>query len=137
MYEETDYLNYTDLNTIENKIEELTENLQEYNSSTPNFSKKIWVLNEFPYIQEIQRIETGIDNLQKYWYKPDNWIESKIWLTGDETSQVIKSFSYIDINRWINNMNVIEPIIGDETTLWNIQSYINWNEESDIEWSDV
>ena len=33
-------------------------------------------------------------------------------------------------------MNIIESTIGDNTTIWNVQSYINWNEESNIEWSD-
>ena len=137
MYQNTDYLNYNDLNNIENRILTLTNSLKEYNPSTPTFSPKTWVVNEFPYIQEIDRIERGIDNLQKYWYKPNGWIDCKIWLTGLETEQVIKSFSYLDINRWINNMNLIEQVIGDNTIIWNVQSYINWNEESNIEWSDI
>ena len=136
MYNETMYLNYNDLNTIENRITTLTNRLKQYNPSTPTFSAKEWLLNEFPYIQEIDRIERGIDNLQKYWYKPDGWINCKIWLTGSETQQVIKSFSFQDINRWINNMDLIEPVIGDNTTIWNIQSFINWNEESNIDWRD-
>lgn len=136
MYNETMYLNYTDLNTIENRILTLTNRLKEYNPSTPTFSSKTWVVNEFPYIQEIQRIETGVDNLKEYWYQPDGWIESKVWLDGTETSQVIKSFSYEDINRWIVNLDLMEEAIGDNTTIWNIQSYIYWNQESDIEWSD-
>ena len=136
MYNETMYLNYNDLNTIENRITTLTNRLKQYNPSIPTFSSKEWFLNEFPYIQEIDRIEKGIDNLQKYWYEPDGWLESKVWLTGEETEQVIKSFSFEDINRWINNMNIIESVIGDNTIIWNVQSYINWNEESDIDWRD-
>ena len=136
MYRDTDYLNYTDLNNIEERIKELTTKIQIYNQSTPNFSLKEWYVNDFPYIQEIDRIEKGIENLGEYWYKPDNWQESKIWLTGNETSQVIKSFSYLDINRWINNLNLIEKAIGDNSTIWNIQSYINWDGSSNLEWSD-
>ena len=64
MYNSEDYLNYTDLNIIENKIEELTNYLNNNNKAViPTFSKKTWVLNEFPYVQEISRIEIGIDNL--------------------------------------------------------------------------
>lgn len=136
MYRDTDYLNYTDLNSIEERIKELTTKLQIYNPSTPNFSLKEWYVNDFPYIQEIDRIERGINNLQKYWYKPNGWQECKIWLTGKETSQIIKSFSYLDINRWINNLNLMDKAIGDNTTIWNVQSYINWNESSNLEWSD-
>lgn len=136
MYNDTQYLNYNDLNNIEEKILELNNKLKEYNPSTPEFFSKQWQLNDFPYIQEIDRIEKGIENLGEYWYKPDNWQESKIWLTGNETSQVIKSFSYLDINRWINNLNLIEKVIGDNSTIWNIQSYINWDGSSNLEWSD-
>ena len=87
-------------------------------------------------LQEIDRIERGIDNLQKYWYKPKGWQECKIWLTGDETKQIIKSFNYQDINRWINNLNIINEVINSNEIIWNVQSYINWNEEGKIEWSD-
>ena len=51
----------------------------------------------------------------------------KVWLTGLETEQVIKSFSYVDINRWLIDLTLIENSLGDETTIWNVQSYIDWN----------
>lgn len=136
MYNDTQYLNYNDLNDIETRILNLTNLLKEYNQATPDFFVKEWLLNDFPYIQEIDRIEKGIKNLGEYWYKPDGWEESKIWLTGTETNQVIKSFSYLDINRWINNLSLMEKAIGDNTTIWNLQSYINWNGSNNLEWSD-
>ena len=136
MYNETMYLNYNDLNTIENRILTLTNKLKLYNPSTPTFSSKEWYVNDFPYIQEIDRIEKGIDNLQKYWYKPDGWEECKVWLNGDETSQVIKSFSFEDINRWIIDLDLAEETIGDESTIWNLQSYIYWNQESNEDWRE-
>ena len=77
MYQDSDYLNYTDLEQIEERILTLTNRLKQYNPSTPNFSSKEWFPNEFPYIQEIDRIERGIDNLQQYWYKPDGWEECR------------------------------------------------------------
>lgn len=136
MYNETMYLNYNDLNSIENRILNLTNRLKQYNPSTPTFPSKEWYVNDFPYIQEIDRIERGVKALGDYWYKPDGWIENKEWLTGDETSQVIKSFSFEDINRWIVDLDLIEEVIGDNTTIWNVQSFVYWNQESDIEWSD-
>ena len=136
MYNETMYLNYTDLNQIENKILTLTNKLKQYNPSTPTFYSKNWTINEFPYIQEIDRIERGINTLKDYWYKPDNWIDCKIWLNGDETEQVIKSFSYIDINRWIVDLDLMEVALDEEVTLWNIQSYIYWNQESEENWRE-
>ena len=136
MYNETMYLNYSDLNTIENRILTLTNKLKLYNPSIPTFSSKQWFVNDFPYIQEIDRIEKGIDNLQKYWYKPDGWEECKVWLTGEETEQVIKSFSFEDINRWIIDLDLMEEVIGDESTIWNLQSYIYWNQESNEDWRE-
>ena len=136
MYNETMYLNYTDLNQIENRILTLTNRLKQYNPSTPTFSSKQWFVNDFPYIQEIDRIERGVKALGDYWYKPDGWEECKVWLTGEETEQVIKSFSFEDINRWIIDLDLMEEVIGDESTIWNLQSYIYWNQESNEDWRE-
>ena len=131
MYNENSYLNYNDLNVIENKIYEMIDILKEYDINI-NFNKKNWVLNEFPYIQEIDRIEKAIDNLGKNYYYPSSFIEPKIWL---ETGTDLKNFSYKDINRWINNLNSIENVIEDDSTIWNSsKSEINWNEQSNEEW---
>lgn len=134
MYNATQYLNYNDLNDIETKIYDLTELVKTYDPSIPDFVPKTWALNEFPYIQEIDRIEKGVQQLGEYWYKPYGWQNHKIWLTGLETEQVIKSFSYIDINRWLIDLTLIENSLGDETTIWNVQSYIDWNVVSNIDW---
>ena len=136
MYNETMYLSYNDLNMIENRILTLTNKLKQLNPSTPTFSSKTWQINDFPYIQEIDRIERGINNLKEYWYQPDGWIECKVWLDGTETGQVIKSFSYIDINRWIVDLDLMEVALDEEVTLWNIQSYIYWNQESNVDWRE-
>lgn len=136
MYNETMYLNYSDLNMIENRILTLTNRLKELNPSTPTFSPKTWVINEFPYIQEIDRIERGVNTLKEYWYQPDGWIDCKVWLDGTETEQVIKSFSFEDINRWIVDLDLIDTALDERITIWNGISYINWNEESDEEWRE-
>ena len=136
MYNETMYLNYNDLNMIENRILTLTNKLRQLNPSTPTFSSKTWLPNEFPYIQEIDRIERGVNTLKEYWYQPDGWIECKIWLDGTETGQVIKSFSFEDINRWIVDLDLMEIALDEEVTLWNIQSYIYWNQESNVDWRE-
>lgn len=112
MYRDTDYLNYTDLNEVEERIKEQHEILECVNISTPDFHPKNWKLNDFPYIQEIDRIERGVNDLGEYYYKPNGWQECKTWLTGKETSQIIKSFSYLDINRWINNYSLMKNIFS-------------------------
>ena len=136
MYNDTMYLSYTDLNMIENRILTLTNKLRQLNPSAPTFSPKEWHINDFPYIQEIDRIERGVNTLKEYWYEPDGWQECKIWLTGEETEQVIKSFSFEDINRWIVNLNLMDTALDERITIWNGISYINWNEESDEEWRE-
>ena len=123
---------YEIFNEVESRILLLTNNLIELGISIPTFYKKIWIEKDIPYIQEIQRIETGIDNLGKYYYYPSFFITSKIWL---ETGTEIKAFSDIDIKRWINNLNIVEKIIGDSSTIWNSsKTEINWNEVSNEEW---
>ena len=131
MYKEDDYLNFEDLNTIENRIGTLNSKLTNV-TNIPIFSKKNWQLNEFPYIQEIDRIENAINNLGKYYYYPKAFITPKKWLN---TGKEIKNFSYKDINRWIINLSLIEEIINDKSTIWNsLISYIEWNGNSETEW---
>lgn len=125
------YLNYEDLNEIENNIYEVTEKFKQI-TSIPTFNKKIWVLNEFPWIEEIDRIEQGIENLGKYFYKPYGWIETRTWI--NEARKAI--FDYNDINRWINNINLIYEHKNDMLSIWNGVSYINWNETSEFEWEE-
>lgn len=136
MYNETMYLNYGDLNAIEDRIVTVTNKLRQLNPSTPAFSSKLWLPADFPYIQEIDRIERGVNTLKEYWYKPDGWIDCKTWLTGTETSQVIKRFNYEDINRWIVDLDLMDAALDEEVTLWNIQSYIYWNQESHDDWRE-
>ena len=125
------YLNYEDLNEIENIIYEVTEEFKEI-TSIPTFNKKTWVLNEFPYIEEIDRIERGIENLGEYFYKPYGWIETRKWINSERKA----IFDYNDINRWINNVNLIYEHKNERFSIWNGVSYINWNETSELEWEE-
>ena len=133
MYTQEDYLSYNDLNNIEERINELTEDLQD-KTSIPSFNPKTWVINEFPYIQEIDRIERGVDNLGYYYYKPEEWETTKIWIPEGNTQEIKKGFSYKDINRWIVNMNLIEQIKDDNSTIWNGQSFVYWDSNDTLDW---
>ena len=108
------YLNYEDLNEIENIIYEVTEEFKEI-TNIPTFNKKTWVLNEFPYIEEIDRIE-----------------ETRKWINSERKA----IFDYNDINRWINNVNLIYEHKNERFSIWNGVSYINWNETSELEWEE-
>jgi hypothetical protein len=135
MYNSEDYLNYNDLNAIENKIEELTNYLNNNQRATiPTFMKKQWIVNEFPYVQEIDRIEKGIDNLGLGLFKTSEWITTRKWIINVSNSK--QSFDYKDINRWINNLNLIDKNKENNFNIWNGQSFINWNENSNYEWEE-
>lgn len=93
-----EYVNYEDFNSIETQIDELTTEFQAFDDSISDFEVKTWLETDFPYIQEVYRIETGLVNLSRlfvltcYIYKE--------WLSSATVSGT-KSFSNIDWNRWI------------------------------------
>ena len=137
MKTDMDYLNYTDLNYIENKIETITNQIkQDYIPEIPTFNKKIWVLNELPYVQEIARIEDGIKSIGYNFYEPEGWQTTKEWITPDNLYP-IKSFDYRDYNRWLTDLELIENAQGELLTLWNGTSQIEWNLTSDEEWEEI
>ena len=107
MYTENDYLTNTILNNIEDKVEEL---YIKYSSTlSENYTKKIWVDNEYVYVDDIAHIENAIEYLGNYFEYPDGWIVSREWdLTG------INNISYKDINRIFNNIKVISEVVENE-----------------------
>lgn len=78
-----------------------------------------------------QQYDVAIEKIGIKFYKPDGWIEYKN----------IISFSYNDLNRWINNLNLLNDIDYDNLANMNIWCYIynnlEWNtEESNLEWEE-
>lgn len=128
---ELDYLTPEDLNEIEQKIFEYTEEVKPM-VGIPTYTPKTWTLNELPYIQEIDRIETGIYNLGYYYNRPKGWLPTKVWIPP-ENLYPIKSFDYRDYNRWVNNLTVFSTDIVVDDTIWNGASFINW-ESPDEDW---
>lgn len=106
MYTSTDYINYDNFNEIENKIFMLNSKIKEKNNTIPSYEKTIWNANDIVYIELVENIENGIENLKKHYIAPPNWISSRNW---KEKS----NFSYVDINRWINNLNLIEKSLQE------------------------
>ncbi len=134
-YNETNYLSYQDLNTIENKIDTLNQQIRDITAELPVYEKHTWSLNDFVYIQLVDHIEKAISAMSFYFFRPNGYIPDKIWLKN-EFDHPLKSFDYSDINRWINNLTLLENNLNYEGDLWNIQSNINWNETSDEEWEE-
>lgn len=113
MYDELDYLTPQLLNDIETKIVETYNKYQ--NIISNEYTPKKWLLNEFVYVDDIKNIEEGIDVLGKYFGYPTGWKTKREW---DLTSA--NSISYIDINRWLNNLDIIlnsnySPLVPNET----------------------
>jgi len=106
------------------------------------YSKKVWVINEPVYLQEIDRIEQGIQTIADCLYEPIGY-EGKDWtnvgyygttsLGRGIEQKPIKSEDFI---RMKNNIDLLTNIFNEENTIWNICSIVNWNEESNMEWEE-
>lgn len=113
MYDELDYLTPQLLNDIETKVVGAYTKYQDLVSF--QYTSKEWVDNEFVYVDDIKNIEEGIDVLGKYFGYPTGWKTKREWnLTS------ANSISYIDINRWLNNLDIIlnstfNPLVPRET----------------------
>ena len=92
------YFKYEEFNYIEGLIE--TQSIRLGFSYTP----KTWVINEYCYIQEVDRIERAIKQLADFLKIS---IDYKEWLTTP-SSTPLKNFSRVaDYNRWLLNLELI------------------------------
>ena len=113
MYNETDYLTSEVLNYIESRVRKVAELFSEYTGI--EYTSKLWVNNEFVYVDDIANIEDYIEKLGQYFDYPDNWETSRIWnLNGDN------NINYKDLNRWIKNIDIllnykVNPLVPSET----------------------
>lgn len=108
------------------------------------YTKKNWVDNEFPYMQYIDNIEEGINDVAETFYAPTGF-DYKPWIlkgnisnyNSAETNGLSqKTISEDDFVRWNKNIDLLEKAFDDIINIWNLISYINWNEESQFEWED-
>lgn len=106
------------------------------------YNKKTWIDNEIPYLQYIDNIEEGINNVAEILFKPVGY-EYKIWTTtghyGIESNDyglAQKPISNKDFERWDNNIELLTEIINSTINFWNVISYINWNEDSQFDWEE-
>lgn len=106
------------------------------------YVKKIWNDNEIPYLQYIDNIEEGINNVAKILFVPEGY-EYKEWTTtgyydigSNDYGLAQKPISSKDFERWNRNIELLESIIDSFFNIWNVVSYINWDEEneSEFEW---
>ena len=120
--------NYFDLNRIENNTRFLYE-LGKVDSSNLQI-KNDWKMTDIPLITDITRIIDNIENLGDTLELPENY----------QKVDFINTLDYIQVNQIEKNLETIKNyyvgLAGDNATIWNLQSFINWNEESNEEWSD-
>lgn len=102
----------------------------------PDYVKHVWSDNEFLTMQKVENIERGVDNIGYYYYKPIGWIGSKRWINSSGIN--MKNISYQDLNRWVDNLNIINFDDLENMTIWNSDiTQLQWNKNSDIEWEDL
>lgn len=102
----------------------------------PDYVKNTWVDNQFLTMQKMENIERGVDNIGKYYYKPIGWMDCKKWLKSSGTN--IKNISYQDLNRWVDDLKIINFDNLENMTIWNGNvTQLQWNMNSDIEWEDL
>lgn len=108
----------------------------------PAYREHAWIVNEFLTMKKIDYIERGVNFLGKYYYKPNGWVQGEDWLKLNSLKDMsddknMRNISYIDLNRWVNNINLINFDNLDNMTIWNTTfTQINWNENSNEEWED-
>lgn len=108
MYTEDSIMTYEDFNAIESKINELNSRLTTLGYTVDTYTAKTWVKKDFLIYTYLENIENGIKNLGKGYFRPFGWQNKKTWTKG-------MSFSYKDVNRWWNNLNLIQNEIIQHT----------------------
>ncbi len=106
------------------------------------YTKKEWFINEIPYLQYIDHIEEGINDIADFFYKPVGYRYKEWTTTGyyniEKTDYGVaqRPISINDINRWNKNIELLEDAFNSIFCVWNVVSYINWNEESEFSWEE-
>ena len=106
MFNEDSIMEYTDFNNVENKIRTLRTRIYLLDYNIPVYNRKIWDVDDYLIYTYLNNIETGIENMGTSFMKPSGWQDTKTWASG-------MSFSYKDVNRWWNNLNLIENALNN------------------------
>ena len=109
----------------------------------PNYVKNTYSLNDVPTMRQIDNLENGIKNIGEYYYKPVGFVGNREWLGTAEIGKSnfygtnMQNISYLDLNRWLVDLQVINFDNLDELTIWDSDiSEIDWNEQNDTEWEE-
>ena len=109
MFNEDSIMTYEDFNEIEQKIVTLRLRIIELGYSVDTYTSKTWAKNDFLIFKYLNNIENGLEKLGKGYFRPYGWQDKKKWTKA-------MSFSYKDVNRWWNNLNLIEERLDNESS---------------------
>ena len=109
-YYESDIFTYEDANSIEDYIYQTYMLLNKQMGTSYTYTKQLWYKNSALLVPKLNHIEEGIKLLGQYYYRPEGWQKTKIW---DTTKP--EKFDYTDVNRWINNLNLITERLYNES----------------------
>ena len=128
-YNATDYFNYTNYNELKNKVLQLVDifsNISNIDNTiithiTPNKDR-----TNFLSVQDINYLEEIINKISFDFFRPTGYILNKKWIE-DETKPTRKSINYIDVNRMIQDMNLLYDYKDDTRSIYNLYTHEEWN----------
>lgn len=109
-YYESDIFTYEDANSIEDYIYQTYVLLNKQMGTSYSYTKQLWYKNSALLVPKLNHIEEGIKLLGQYYYRPEGWQKTKIW-----NATKPEKFDYTDVNRWINNLNLITERLYNES----------------------
>lgn len=131
-FKPTDYINYTDFNTIDNLIWSIYhEKLPLINVPTYDYGFIVKQLNEVMTSSSIYHTNDGIKLFGDMYFKPEGWIDLSIYDDVPNLTHYMINDWYINIGLMYDNYTQIL-----NKNIWNIHYLLIWNEDSTIEWED-
>ena len=109
-YYESDIFTYEDANSIEDYIYQTYMLLNKQMGTSYSYTKQLWYKNSALLVPKLNHIEDGIKKLGQYYYRPEGWQATKLWNTTKP-----EKFDYTDVNRWINDLNLITERLYNES----------------------
>lgn len=106
MYTEFDYLNVNDLYNIQSKTTMVIDLFKKVTGIMVDYELQEWKINSLLYVDSIAKIESTIDHIGNFFNYPIGWIETRTWNLDKR-----ENISYKDLNRLINNIQVLEKLI--------------------------
>lgn len=110
-YYESDIFTYEDANSIEDYIYQTYMLLNKQMGTSYSYTKQLWYKNSALLVPKLNHIEEGIKLLSQYYYRPQGWQNTKIW-----NATKPEKFDYTDVNRWINDLNLITERLYNESS---------------------